>query len=129
MTAMRQIAASATEVPLASSLTRLWDWATAEPNQIYFRLLFEIDGLSMFSQLRFPPDARREGVTVWIEMIHEADRRGGSGANAPGRATFIWATISGLLQEYLSIGDRERTTQAFYFFLRCPALQTPPKRK
>src|SRR5579871_2264732 len=41
---------------LKAALTMFWDWATEESNQDYFRLLFEVDGLSMHNKAQFSSD-------------------------------------------------------------------------
>ncbi|WP_375785653.1 hypothetical protein ACE10Z_40385 [Bradyrhizobium sp. Pha-3] len=97
---------------------RFWRWATDKPNQKYFRLLFEIDGLAMHDQLRFSTQARNESTSVWLNLIRNAGSLPGQSAAAPpGRTTLIWATVAGLLQDFLTTGDHERTTEALHHFL------------
>jgi len=99
------------------ALVRFWSWATDEANQNYFRLLFEVDGLCMFDQLRFSEETRLDGVSVWLKLIGRASGEAlAVDGPSPARATLIMATISGLLQDFLSTGDLERTTAAFLAF-------------
>ena len=91
----------------------VWDWATEPPNQRYFRLLFEVDGLAMFDRLSFSDEVRRANSAVWISLIERAaDRLRRDGDLFSAHSTLIMATFIGLLQEFLSTGDRTRTTQA-----------------
>lgn len=116
--ALKALAQTDPSRSLGAALTRFWLWATDEPNQKYFRLLFEIDGLAMHNQLRFSIQARNESTSVWLNLIRNAEVLSGQSAAAlPGRTTLIWATVAGLLQDFLTTGDRERTTAALHYFL------------
>lgn len=106
---------SARERPdsLRALLLMFWDWATDEPNQRYFRLLFEVDGLSMYGKLRLSPQTRQDGASVWIDLIESAAARLPlDGAAFANRSTLIIGALNGLLQDFLSTGDRARTTAA-----------------
>ena len=112
-TSLKELAARKKPASLRDSLFMFWDWATDKPNQRYFRLLFEVDGLSMFNRLKLSRQARQDGASVWIDLI------GRAAANAPNNeklsathATLIIGAINGLLQDFLSTGDRARTTAA-----------------
>jgi hypothetical protein len=90
-----------------------WDWAIAEPNQRYFRLLFQVDGLSMFGSLRFSPETRQDAADVWTSLIDSAAARSPRDENpSPGRSTLIMGALNGLLQDRLSTGDHARTSAA-----------------
>ena len=91
----------------------VWDWATETPNQSYFRLLFEVDGLAMFDRLSFSEEVRRANGAVWITLIDRAAGRLTHGGDLfSANSTLILGTFTGLLQDFLSTGDRARTTQA-----------------
>jgi AcrR family transcriptional regulator len=91
----------------------VWDWATEAPNQRYFRLLFEVDGLAMFDRLSFSEEVRRANSAVWITLIDGAASRLTQGGDLfSAHSTLILGTFTGLLQDFLSTGDRPRTTQA-----------------
>lgn len=110
---MKQVSAREAPQSLGASLLMFWDWATAEPNQKYFRLLFEVDGLSMFDRLRFSDETRQDAATMWLAMIdHAAARTPGDTALPPGRSTLILGALNGLLRDLLATGDRTRTTAA-----------------
>jgi AcrR family transcriptional regulator len=95
--------------PLKDSLLRFWTWATAEENQNYFRLLFEVDGLCMYDQLRFSKESRLDSTAVWLKFMGDTLAMDKA---AVARATLVIAAITGLLQEFLSTGDNERTSAA-----------------
>lgn len=93
----------------------IWEWATEAPNQRYFRLLFEVDGLAMFDRVSFSQEVRRANSDVWITLIERAAGRLAQGGDLfVANSTLIMGTITGLLQEFLSTGDRTRTTQAVF---------------
>jgi AcrR family transcriptional regulator len=91
---------------LSEVLLMFWDWATATANQNYFRLLFEVDGLSMFNRVVFSDQAVRDGTTVWLTLIEKSA--------GTANATLIMGALNGLLQDFLTTGDRERTTEALH---------------
>lgn len=98
---------------LRALIMMVWDWATETPNQRYFRLLFEVDGLAMFDRLSFSEEASRANSAVWIDLIDKAAARLAQGGDLfSAHSTLIVATFTGLLQEFLSTGDRARTSQA-----------------
>lgn len=108
-------AAQARPQTLRDLMTMVWDWATEAPNQRYFRLLFEVDGLAMFDRLNFSDEVRRANSAVWIDLIDRAAGRLTQGGDLfSTHSTLMLATFTGLLQDFLSTGDRARTTQALH---------------
>jgi AcrR family transcriptional regulator len=98
---------------LRDLIRMVWDWATEASNQRYFRLLFEVDGLAMFERLNFSEDVRRANSAVWITLIDRAASRLTQGGDLfSAHSTLILGAFTGLLQDFLSTGDRPRTTQA-----------------
>jgi AcrR family transcriptional regulator len=121
--ALTDLAARERPKTLKAVLLMFWDWALQPANQSYFRLLFEVDGLSMYGR---PADApRNDGTAVWLAMIN----RSASGVTdpAPEFATLIMAAMNGLLQDFLSTGDRARTTAALMTLIE--RLVSEPARK
>jgi AcrR family transcriptional regulator len=111
-------AASVRPTSLQTLLMMVWDWALDEPNQRYFRLLFEVDGLSMFDRVTFSREARAANSAVWIELINRAARRLSDEREAvSANAILIRGAFTGLLQECLTTGDRESTTSALSAFI------------
>ena len=112
-------ARSAREKPasLREFLFMFWDWATEKPHQKYFRLLLEVDGLSMFNE-KFSKEARRDGDSVWIAMIERASAALPEGGDVfAAHTTLIRATMSGLLQDFLATNDLKRTTAVLSGFI------------
>ncbi len=106
-------AADVQPASLRALLMMAWDWALEEPNQRYFRLLFEVDGLSMFDRITFSREVRAANSAVWLELIDKAALRLSEGGEIfSAHATLIRGAFTGLLQEFLTTGDRENTTAA-----------------
>ncbi len=95
-----------------SPLRTFWDWTTDRRNAPYLRLIFEVQVLALQNPTAY---ARYLAGTSssWLTVIEAAlpssgDRRA--------RATLCAAIIDGLLLEFLSTGDLERTTSALDIF-------------
>ena len=98
---------------LRDLILMVWAWATEPANQRYFRLLFEVDGLAMFDRLSFSEEVRRANGAVWITLIDKAAGRLAQGGDLfTAHSTLILGSFIGLLQDFLSTGDRARTTNA-----------------
>jgi len=98
---------------LRALVMMVWDWATEAANQSFFRLLFEVDGLALYDRVHFSEEARKANSAVWIGLISRgAERWGQAGVQFTVNSTLIVAALSGLLQEFLSTGDRDATTAA-----------------
>jgi AcrR family transcriptional regulator len=98
---------------LRAFLTMFWEWALEDTHRSYFRLLFEVDALSMYDRLQFSRETRRADAAVWLTLIEGATAR----LRPPERdasqlSTLILAAITGLLQDFISTGERARTTAA-----------------
>jgi AcrR family transcriptional regulator len=103
-----------------SVMREFWNWMTHPANVRHMRLLFEVQVLALQNPAVY---ARYlEGVSSsWLELIEGSmppskERRG--------IATLCVAVIDGLLLEYLSTGDRRRTTNALDLFSRMMAGRT-----
>jgi len=104
-----------------------WDWATEATNQRYFRLLFEVDGLAMFNRVSFSDEAKRANSAAWTHLIQGAAKTLSlEGSLFAAHSTLIMCTFSGLLQEFLSTGDRKSTTGALRALLDLVAADTSP---
>jgi AcrR family transcriptional regulator len=100
---------------LRALMMMVWDWATAQSNQRYLRLLFEVDGLAMYDRIHFSRETRKANSAIWMGLIERARARlpHRDGDLFAANATLIMGALVGLLQEFLSTGDRESTTEAF----------------
>ena len=91
-----------------------WGWTIRPENARYARLLFEVQALAIQNPGAY---ARylEGGSSSWLELIE---------ASLPPSkenriiATLCAAVMDGLLVEYLSTGDRQRTTRALDLFSR-----------
>jgi AcrR family transcriptional regulator len=106
-------AADVRPTSLRALMLMVWNWAVEETNQRYFRLLFEADGLAMFDRSSFSQDVGKSNSAVWVELINKgAARLSEGGGLFSAHATLIMGAFTGLLQEFLTTGDRESTTAA-----------------
>jgi AcrR family transcriptional regulator len=117
----KSFAASAARAERATSrgiakgaMGTFWAWITHPANIPHLRLLFEVQILALQN-----PDMYAHylegGSSSWLELIEDS--------LPPSRenhvlATLCAAVIDGLLLEYLSTGDRRRTTKALDLFSR-----------
>jgi len=98
---------------LRALVMMVWDWAVEAENQRYFRLLFEVDGLTLFNRISFSEEVRKDNSAVWIALIERAAARlPQDGALFSAHSTLILGAFVGLLQEFLSTGEREKTSAA-----------------
>ena len=91
-----------------------WDWAIADENYPYFKLLYELQILAVQNPAVYGPYLQRN-ASNWSELIGtalpEAER-------TPAMVTLLGAVFDGLFLELMSTGDRKRTTQAVQQFIR-----------
>jgi AcrR family transcriptional regulator len=94
-------------------MRRFWTWIVHPANAPYMRLLFEVQALALQNPAVY---ARYlEGTSSsWLELI-EGSLPPSKSRRA--KATLCAAVIDGLLLEYLSTGDRRRTTGALELFV------------
>jgi AcrR family transcriptional regulator len=106
-------AAHAKPKSLRDLLMMFWEWALEPSNQPYFRLLFEVDGLAMYNRINFSQEVRNANSAVWVGLIDNAAAGLSMEAGVySARSMLIMGALSGLLQEFLSTGDRDSTTAA-----------------
>lgn len=116
-TRLRQSFASLVERRAGRSerpLKMFWDWAIADENYPYFKLLYELQILAVQNPAVYGPYLQRN-ASNWSELIGtalpEAER-------TPAMVTLLGAVFDGLFLELMSTGDRKRTTQAVQQFIR-----------
>jgi AcrR family transcriptional regulator len=101
-------------------MRRFWAWITHPANVRHMRLLFEVQVLALQNPAVYA--GYLEGASLsWLELIESSLPP--SKANRA-IATLSAAVIDGLLLEYLSTGDRRRTTDALDFFSTLMQKQT-----
>lgn len=114
------------KVPL---LRMFWDWALTEPNYAMLRLLYQLHLLAAQSPKTYGRYLKRNSLN-WMELIRAAlppDQRD------PHFATLLGAVFDGLFIEYMSTGDKRRTTETLDRFIRMVQahrvpLSVPPRR-
>jgi AcrR family transcriptional regulator len=100
----------------------VWHWATDPENLPYVRLLFEVQVLALqhpATYARFLSDSSAS----WLDVIEH-----GLPDSAERRtiATFCSALIDGLILDYMSTGDLERTTAALKYAVSLLGRQRGP---
>ena len=106
-----------------------WRWATAKPNQGYFRLLYEVDGLVLQGRAIFSEAFPERGIETWLRLLEPIAAAPANGrSNSRAQATFVHATLNGLLQDFLATGDRKRTTEALQVLIGVLSVQPVPLR-
>lgn len=95
-------------------LKLFWDWAIADENYPYLKLLYELQILAVQNPAAYGQYLQRN-TSNWSELIAtalpEAER-------TPAMVTLLGAVFDGLFLELMSTGDRKRTTQAVQQFIR-----------
>jgi AcrR family transcriptional regulator len=95
-------------------LKRFWDWAIADENYPYLKLLYELQILAVQNPAAYGQYLQRN-ASNWSELIAmalpEAER-------TPAMVTLLGAVFDGLFLELMCTGDKKRTTQAVQQFIR-----------
>jgi len=94
-------------------LKLFWNWAIAAENYPYLKLLYELQILAVQNPAIYARYLERNAAD-WIDLALKAlspsDR-------TPALATLCCAVFDGLFIEFMSTGDRKRTTQALDHFI------------
>ncbi|MFZ6775418.1 TetR/AcrR family transcriptional regulator [Undibacterium sp. Ji83W] len=96
-----------------ASMESFWNWITDSENIRYVRLLFEVQVLALQNPAVYA-QFLSDTSSSWLEVLEHgipesADRRT--------IASLCSAVIDGLVLDYMSTGDLERTTAALKFFV------------
>jgi len=92
-----------------------WRWATSNQHQRYLRLFFEVHGLALQKPARY--GRYLEGaVSTWVEMMTVVLPAHLSLPKRRALATLAVSTVVGLFLDYLSAGDKKRSSQALEIF-------------
>ncbi|MFZ6742343.1 TetR/AcrR family transcriptional regulator [Undibacterium sp. JH2W] len=97
-----------------ASMELFWSWITDNDNIRYVRLLFEVQVLALQNPAVYA-QFLSDTSSSWLEVLEH-----GLPESAERRtiATLCSAVIDGLVLEYMSTGDLDRTTAALKFFVR-----------
>lgn len=99
-----------------------WRWATSARYERHLRLFFEVQGLALQKPAQY--GRYLEGaVSTWVEMLSAILPDALPGSKRLGLATLAVGATFGLLLDYLSSGEKKRTTQALETFIEEFALQ------
>ena len=102
----------------ADVLRFFWGWALRPENRNAFRLLFEVDALSLFDRVSFSLEGRRAAAERWLALLgRAAEGLDGGGPGLRKHATLIVGAVTGLLQDVFSTGDEARTTAALEYLI------------
>lgn len=95
-------------------LRAFWDWALTEPNYATLRLLYQLHMLAAQSPRTYGRYLKRNAMN-WLELIQQAlpDEQ-----RDPRFVTLLGAVFDGLFIEYMSTGDRPRTTGSLDTFIK-----------
>ncbi|MGC1548167.1 MAG: TetR/AcrR family transcriptional regulator [Rhodanobacter sp.] len=91
-----------------------WDWAIADENYPYLKLLYELQILAIQNPTTYAQYFERNTLN-WYDLVMEALP---PSERTPALATLCCAVFDGLFFELMSSGDREHTTQALDLFIR-----------
>jgi AcrR family transcriptional regulator len=127
-TALRALAKTEKPRSLEEFLLMFWRWALFERNQGYFRLLYEVDGLMLQDRAKYASGFSDAGVSTWLGLLEGGFNQISGDASSRARATFVYATLNGLIQDFLATGDRKRTTEALHIFLQTFSVRPTERR-
>ena len=106
-------------------LKLLWNWAIADENYLYLKLLYELQILAIQNPDTYAQYLGRN-TDSWLDLALTAMS---PSLRTPAMATLCAAVFDGLFIELMSSGDRKRTTQALDCFIQMgnQALASPSK--
>lgn len=92
-----------------------WAWATSRQHERYLRLFFEVHGLALQNPKQY--GRYLEGAfTTWVELMGAVLPAKLSPAKRRALASLAVSTVIGLMLDYLSSGDKKRTSGALAEF-------------
>lgn len=95
-------------------LKLFWNWAVADENYVYLKLLCELQILAIQNPDTYAQYLERN-TNSWFDFALEAMS---PSLRTPAMATLCSAVFGGLFIELMSSGDRKRTTQALDCFIQ-----------
>jgi AcrR family transcriptional regulator len=103
-------------------LRRFWDWAIAEPNASYLKLLYELQILAVQAPDTYGPYLQRDAaksLSLTLSLMSSPMR-------SASMATLCIAVFDGLFLDFITTGDRARTTAALDQFIKLATAAPPP---
>jgi AcrR family transcriptional regulator len=101
---------------LQTYLRNFWQWATANKNSRYLRLVYESYGLALQRQSTYSRYLTGANTT-WLAALQRMLDKIDPAQPSTLLATTIMATVQGLLLDFLATGDMRRTTASLELFL------------
>ena len=99
----------------AQIVRAFWAWATSRQHERYLRLFFEVHGLALQNPKQY--GRYLEGAfTTWVELMGAVLPVKLSPAKRRALASMAVSTVVGLMLDYLSSGDKKRTSGALAEF-------------
>ncbi len=102
-------------------LRRFWDWAIAEANYPYLKLLYELQVLAARDPATYAPHLKHDAAQSLAAALAVMS----SPLRSTSMATLCIAVFDGLFLELMSTGDRERTTAALDRFIELATSARP----
>jgi AcrR family transcriptional regulator len=94
-----------------------WGWATSKEHERYLRLFFEVHGLALQNPQQY--GRYLEGAfTSWVELMSAILPAKLSRPERRALASLAVGTVVGLMLDYLSSGDKKRTSDAVAVFAK-----------
>src|SRR5215469_16694518 len=93
-----------------------WAWATSKQHERYLRLFFEVHGLALQNPKQY--GRYLEGAfTTWVELMGAVLPAKLSRSKRSSLASMAVGTVVGVMLDYLSTGDKKRTSDALAEFV------------
>jgi len=104
-----------------------WAWATSKQHERYLRLFFEVHGLALHNPKQYGRSL--EGAfTTWVELMGAILPEALSRTERRALASLAVGSVVGLMLDYLSSGDKKRTSDAVAEFAAAFDVLLPPKK-
>ncbi len=103
-------------------LRRFWDWAIADANYPYLKLLYELQILAIQDPGTYAPYLQRDAaksLSLTFSLMSAPMR-------STSMATLCIAVFDGLFLDLMTTGDRDRTTAAMDQFIKLATASLPP---
>jgi len=94
-----------------------WAWATSKQHERYLRLFFEVHGLALQNPKQYGRYLKG-AFTSWVELMGAVLPATLSQTQRRAQASLAVGTVVGLMLDYLSSGDKKRTSDAVAEFAR-----------
>jgi len=94
-----------------------WAWATSKQHERYLRLFFEVHGLALQNPKQYGRYLKG-AFTSWVELMGAILPATLSQTRRRALASLAVGTVVGLMLDYLSSGDKKRTSDAVAEFAR-----------